>query len=236
MWWLLLSACNPPPDENPPEQTGETGGTVVPSGCQVPEELATPHSIEETFDLIDALPGPTVDAPCILEALARPLNVELTMDTLSAQPAASPRSPRMFFLFDGLTLSMVPEGAGRPLLEFAEHDPSGLTIKAELHFPVEIPLDRNIAFERVITAELTRGTVCGLCHWDETEVREGVFASMPLRPSTTTLVELEDLRAEWQSCDASREPDRCSMLDALFEHGPVVHTPFPSTYPTIYDK
>ncbi|MCA9490170.1 MAG: hypothetical protein KC621_09605 [Myxococcales bacterium] len=234
MLWSLLLACESPND-GPPVGAEETG--LERDGCWVPAALARPTTIEETFDLIDALPGgPEIDVPCLLEALERPLYVELTMDTLSAQPAASPRSPRIFLRNAGLTLSVVPEGAGRPLLEFAEHQPSGLSIKAELHFPIEQPLDRRVAFERVLSDQVTIGTLCGLCHWDETQVEEGVYASIPLRPTATTLVALEELEDEWRSCERAVEPDRCAMLDALFDHGPVVHAPFPSDYPTIYDQ
>lgn len=233
MLWSFLLGCASR-DDGEPVGADETG--LERDGCWVPASLARPTTIQGAFDLIDALPGPTVDAPCVLEALARPLYVELTMDTLSAQPAASPRSPRIFIRNEGLTLSFVPEGAGRPLLEFAEHHPSGLTIKAELHFPAELPLDRRLPFDRVLSDQVTIGTLCGLCHWDETEVEEGVFASIPLRPTSTTLVALEDLEAEWSSCERALEPDRCAMLDAMFDHGLVVHSPFPTDYPTIYDQ
>ncbi len=236
--WLLLACTDRPPTTVEP--TGATGDTAqtYPSttGCRVPEDLADPTTIDETFDLIDALPGPTVDVPCVLEALARPLAVELTIDTLSAQPAASERSPRIFVLRPGLTLSVVPEGYSRPLLEFAEHHESGLTVKAELHFPVELPLDRDAAFERVMSEQVTHGTLCGLCHYQETEVAPGRWASNPLRPHSTTLTSLEDLAAEARVCDPREEPDRCAFLSAMFDHGPVIHQPFPAEYPTIYDQ
>jgi hypothetical protein len=228
MWWWLV-AC----------ETGEVPDARTDWGdrCLPADGPASPGTIEAFLDLVDALPGPTVDVPCVLQALERPLRVELTMNPLSAQPAASERSPRVFVRSGDLAISVVPEGDGRPLIELAEYRADlGLSVKAELLFPVTLPLDRAMAFERVVDDELTTGSLCGLCHWDEVELEPGVFASTPLRPTLTTLVPVVDLRWEHRACDPATEPDRCAMLDALFGYGDVVASPFPASWPTIYDN
>lgn len=229
MWWLL--ACAPEPDPSPAHT-----GAFDPDRCLAADGPRAPGSIPAFLDLLDALPGPTVDVPCVLQALERPLGVELTMNPLSAQPAASERSPRIFVRSGALTISVVPEGDGRPLIELAEYDEAlGRSIKGELLLPLTLPVDRDLPFARTRDDQLTSGSLCGLCHWDEVEVEPGVFASTPLRPTSSTHVSVDTLRAEHAACDADAEPDRCAMLDGLFGWGDVVERSFPATWPTIYD-
>ena len=69
--------------------------------------------------LVNALPSP-VTLPCFLQALARPLKMHAAVSLISAQPSVGARSPRIFLFFDGLRVSIVPAGAGAPLLEMGE--------------------------------------------------------------------------------------------------------------------
>lgn len=194
---------------------------------------AEPDSIDDALETIGQLPSP-VELNCFLESLARPIGLELTSDVFSAQPAEGIRSPRIFVRSEHLTMSVVPVGEASRLLEFGEHHEGGLTIKAELEFPVTLPLDPDAAFDRVLSAPGASSTGCAVCHFDEVDAGGGRYASTPLRPPDEMVVPLEVLQAERDVCDPALDPGRCEMLGALLDHGEVVHAPFPDEYPTLY--
>lgn len=204
-------------------------GCVEPGPCQLD---ARPTTIDEALDTIERLPSP-VTLSCFLESLDRPLGLQLTSDVFSAQPAQGVRSPRMFVQEDTLSMSIVPVGVGRDLLEFGEVHETGLTIKAELHFPVELPLAPEAPFERVLDYPGADRTGCQVCHFEEIEIRSGVFASTPLRPPPRLVVPLEVLEDEHAGCSWGDDPYRCEMFSALLDHGPVEQVPFPEGYPTL---
>ncbi|MEQ1567419.1 MAG: hypothetical protein ABMA64_17385 [Myxococcota bacterium] len=222
MWWLAL-ACSPDPSGGDP--------------CAAAP--ASPGSIDEAVELFDALPRPLTVA-CVVASLERPLGVEITTGRFSAQPAYSDRSPRVFLMLPGLTLSVVPEGPGAPLLEFGEPlstDPDGPgahTVKGELLFPIFDGIGAEDPFDRVSAGAPDR-SVCGTCHYDEVSVGDGRYASAPYRPVDETIVSVATLAGERDACDPALEPDRCAMLAALFDHGEVVREPFPEGYGTIYE-
>lgn len=194
-----------------------------------PLDLDNPDSIDETFDRIDLLPEPTI--PCLVQSLQRPLSIETSSGSFSAQPAVGERSPRVFVRSERLSLSISLDGSGLPLLELGELTEDGRTVKAEIAFPVEAPLDRSAPFDRIAAES---GTVCGLCHIEEGAVAEGRFASRPLRPTDDDYVPLSRLSEEREICDPAVEPDRCALLAALVDHGELVRAPFPEGYPTIF--
>ncbi|HHO51888.1 MAG TPA: hypothetical protein ENK18_13660 [Deltaproteobacteria bacterium] len=183
---------------------------------------------------IDTLPRP-LQLPCFLAALPRPLSIVATDDVFSAQPAMGSRSPRIFLLSPGLSMSVVPEGAGRPLLELGERtdDPSQ-SLKAEIHFPILEPLSPDEPFTRIEDPS-RQGTSCGVCHGLEHDLGGGRFASRALQPAPFTLIGVEHLIEEALGCDPLLEPDRCAMLEALFLSGQVDQASFPEGYDTIYD-
>ena len=192
-----------------------------------------PDSIDEALDVIEQLPSP-VELNCFLEALERPLGIELTSDVNSAQPAEGRQSPRIFVRGENLTLSVVPVGEASRLLEFGEMTTSGLTVKAELAFPIDLSdFDRQEAFDGVLANETADFTGCGVCHVEEEAIGDGRYASTPLRPPDSLLVPLETLLPEHEDCDVADDPDRCAMFSALFDHGEVFIDPFPDSFPTL---
>ena len=176
--------------------------------------------------LINALPSP-VTLPCFLQALARPLKMHASVSLISAQPSAGARSPRIFLFFDGMRMSIVPAGAGAPLLELGEIREESRSLKAEILFPVTTPLDAATPYQRILfTPTVTR---CGFCHPVETPDPDITFAtaftSVALRPLDSYAVTIDSLANELAICDPSAEPDRCAMLQALFDQGPPVEQP-----------
>lgn len=202
--------------------------------CQpAPGTTGSPSSIAETVALVNGLPKP-VSLPCFLEALDRPLRLVATQSFFSAQPAMGRRSPRIFLFTDGIIYSIVPEGSARTLLEMGEATRPGLSIKAELEFPITEDITLASAFARLPFNDIT---TCGVCHDGRTPALdiEGAVESEVLRPADRELVPLAELEAEARSCDAGLEPDRCAMLAALFQHGEVIAAEFPRSVPTIFD-
>ena len=208
-------------------------------GCGGPEQVdpctiapGRPADIADVLELIGRLPQP-ITLSCVLASLERPLQIEATADVFSAQPAVGSRSPRMFLHWGSppLVLTVVPEGPGRDLLEFGQVNEDGLSIKGELHFPLEEAPGPMAPFERVARPE--GGTSCGLCHGSEVEVDAGVYASRPLRPVPREAVSIDALALDAASCVGTAE--RCELLGAIFGHGVVEHAPLPEAWPTIYD-
>lgn len=227
---VLVAACGGSTSGN------DDAGTPSPTCRPPPGVSGAPQSIADTVTLINALPKP-LTLPCYLESLDRPLRLSASESTFSAQPANGARSPRIFLFSGPLVTSVVPEGPGLPLLELSELGPDLRSVKAEVHFPVEGALTEESPYARV--SEDGARTGCGTCHGQERTERTigvtNVFSSRALKPASQEIVPLETLRAEAAHCDAAAEPDRCAMLKALFDHGPVEDQPFPAELPTIYD-
>ena len=248
----MACACAPPEDE--PAVAGSSGEPAgdsdagsdgqasddgqpapPPDACAEPTDVTgRATSIAEAIALINALPRP-VTLDCFLQQLERPLRINGTTSTVSLQPAVGYDSPRVF-LFDGdLIMSVAIAGhPGNTLLEFGEMVAPTKSIKGEVAFPVTEELDVSAPMERVFDGE---GSECRLCHAGEAEAPQYplAFASDALRFRDDELVALDDLRAEWERCLPSRQPQRCARLDALFSFGEVQHADFPAGLQTIYD-
>jgi len=232
--WLGLLASGAELD---PPVAGEPAPVDDASLCVAPVGLGSPSTIDEVVQLLNALPEP-VTVPCLVESLDRPLAINSTRGTVSAQPAESVHNPRIFIFTDGLTLSIVPAGRGRDLLELGQYDTPEESLKAELHMPVETPVTKNSLYGHLRYDENI--TLCGLCHREERLAPEvghpNAYISSAFRPRESELVALEAVRAEHEGCDAAADPERCAIYSAIFDHGPVVHRDFADGLLTIYDQ
>ncbi|MCB9685335.1 MAG: hypothetical protein H6738_23550 [Alphaproteobacteria bacterium] len=204
----------------------------VACGPRDPCELgARPDTLDEAIALVDELPSP-VTLTCYLSSLERPLGLELTSDVFSTQPAQGPESPRIFIRTEHLTMTVVPVGEGKDLLELGEDHASGMTAKAELKFPIVLPLDPEEPYDRILASPGAEITGCQVCHFSEIAIGENRYANSPIRPPDSMLVPLEVLHGAHESCDPTADEERCAMFSALLDHGEVFHSPFPDRFST----
>jgi hypothetical protein len=195
---------------------------------------AAPRSVVDVMQLINAAPKP-VSLPCFVSSLARPLSLYATDSVVSAQPAVGRRSPRTSLFFEGLIVSVVPDGPGRHLLEFGEQRGDKRSLKAEIAFPVTAELSADAPFERIMYDE--ERTNCAFCHASEErdDSLPGIraFSSQALRPEPRERVPLAELQDAANGCDADAEPERCAMLRSLFYAGAPVDQDFPAQFSTL---
>jgi hypothetical protein len=236
----------PAPSASPPDASGAAGDSSFDSGSAVPRcrpgtgASSRPATIDETVRLVNSLPRP-VTITCLLESLERPLGAVATYSTISLQPAAGLRSPRVFLLTDKLVMSVVVDGKGRDLLELGEYVAETRTLKGEIAFPATAAVPAGEPYRRIRSDTAStgaNGTSCRFCHPAEEpgpEVDGAVgYISGALKPGRRTLVPLDDVRREHQTCDPAVEPERCAFLRALFDHGEVREAEFPAAIPAIF--
>jgi hypothetical protein len=211
------------------------GAGIATPACVAPMGLASPSSIAQVVEWINALPKP-LSLACFLETLARPLPVYASESLFSAQPAVGRRSPRMFLFAEPLIMTITPDGEGSHLLEFGERRTNSTSLKGEIPFPVSAGLEPAAPYDHLIVED--RFTTCSGCH-DNEEQDPGItfaraFISRAIRPAPSERVGLEELNREARDCDALVEPERCAMLVGVFGQGSVVDAEFPATLETFY--
>jgi hypothetical protein len=131
---------------------------------------------------------------------------------------------------------------GSKLIEFGEFVSAARTLKAELPTPITAPLEPRDPYESLKLTKGTQagmGTTCRTCHGQEERAEQIPFAeafvSEALRPDPRTSVSLDQVLAERDACPEGDAGERCTMLRALFDHGPVLPRDFPASLPTIFD-
>jgi hypothetical protein len=225
---LLLVACDTTPS------TAVAGLDLDVRRCKPGAgTTGSPQTIAEAIALANALPQPAT-AACFLEALDRPLAIEASKSRASAQPADGERSPRVFlFTGDTLVITAAVGGKGRDLIEFGETVAPGRSVKGEIEFPLTNTLTDAAPFDRIRNPDHGNITTCFVCH--DSEDDEPGFpngrSSLIVRPRTRSLVPLTSLQSEFESCDPSKEPERCAMLTALVAWGPLEHRGFDKDLP-----
>lgn len=146
-------------------------------------------------------------------------------------------SPRIFVIYEKLFISVVPEGVGKDLVEFSYMTDEVNTVKAELKFPITEALSPSAPYDHV---QHPSGliTKCASCHASEVRASEVNFArafkSVGLRPTESSLVNLEKVRSYALSCDRSVERERCDILSGVFGNGEVQQGSFPTTFSTFF--
>jgi len=243
--WLAVGSASCSAASTPEDGSPGAGSVVAPpknplgrARCQAPAGTsAAPRDSQEAVALLNALPKPTSVA-CFVESLARPLAIQATNSIFSAQPALSDASPRVFIKLAQGWISMVVDGDGSYLLEFGDimaDDPSR-SIKGELQLPLEAPVAPSAPYDRVMFNDTV--TTCGFCHYDERRADSlpfpTAFASIAFRPRADSLVGVDSLRTQYQSCDWQTQPYRCDLLSAIFGGGEVVELPFSPSLPTFF--
>ncbi len=183
---------------------------------------AVPKSVTEVVDRINVLPTPSI--ACLVASLPRPLSLVASISPVSAQPSTGFDNPRIFVMLGALTLSVLPADYGADRLEFGEWVTPLRTLKAELHFPVERPVAANKPYEGLAEPGKPYST-CGSCHTAEAQhdTIDGAFVSNALRPGRYADLEISEVRAVRDACDAPDGGDapQCELLRALFDYGEV---------------
>lgn len=193
----------------------------------------SPASIAEAIALANSLPQPAT-AACFLEALDRPLHIEVSKSKASRQPADGARSPRLFiFSGDALVITAAIGGEGQDLIEFGETVAPGRSVKGELEFPLSAALTDDAAYSQIRNPEHGNITTCLICHDSEEDEPgfPGARSSLAMRPRTKSLVPVESLNAELQTCDWAAEEKRCVMLQAVAGWGVLEHRAFEQGLP-----
>lgn len=196
---------------------------------QVADSLRTPNSIVEAINLMNALPKPlTMD--CFLKSLKKPLKVMAVNNTFSAQPAMGNENPRIFILNSKLSISVVPAGIGKALVEMSEPTSSTMSSKAELEFPIQQKIAPYEAFNRIADGS-SDNSKCVFCHrFEEKKLYPGigfVFNSGIVRPNEYQRVFSKYLRNQASICDSTANKDRCDILNAIFMMGEAQDSDFP---------
>ncbi|MEY2932128.1 MAG: hypothetical protein RL033_2877 [Pseudomonadota bacterium] len=208
-----------------PQMPEQVAGDRQPGACQAALGVsAAPETISQALVLLNTLPKPTT-LECFLQALERPLNVYFTSSRFSLQPAPDASSPRTFIQRGSLYMSFVFAGDASDTLEFGYRPVPNRSIKAEIEFPITRDLNEDSLFDGIALTDTT--TRCGACHRSEAHEEfpgfpEGVYASDIFEPFESLEVDLETMRTEVAGCDTSPETERCLLLSALFENGPLL--------------
>jgi hypothetical protein len=213
---LSLAACGSADDaERTPDAAVEE--VIDPLAACAALELPEPRTIADVVARIDALPEPTIY--CLIASLPRPLSLVASLSRTSLQPAVDAYTPRIFVMFEGLSLSVVGGGDGENAVEFGEWVTPLRTLKGELRWPITRPLAVERPYEGLVEPGQTVSS-CGFCHnaEDAHPTIPGAFVSDALAPARLNELAIDDVRAIRASC--SDEP-YCAILRALFDYGQV---------------
>lgn len=207
-------------EEDSPPNTTEAQRSET---CVAPPGVnASPRNYGEFAALINSLPLPTT-LECFVSSLRRPLGLFATFGAASAQPARGIRSPRTFLFSGPFIYSVVPDEQDGNVLEFSFLVSPNRSVKGELEFPLLKALDSDEMDRRLNPDEF--GNVCGGCHRPEVAFNDefyvNAFESSVLEPDVGLNASLATVQGLWESCDSEREPLRCGLFNAIFEHGSV---------------
>lgn len=215
---VALSCAGASPASDAGHDAGTPHASAALEACAAFASRGAVSTVFESVERLNALPEPVTPA-CFVASLPRPIDAVATISVVSAQPAAGRDSPRVFLLLPGLVVSVVPDGDGATLLEFAEWTTPLRTLKGEVKFPLQRPLALDAPLTRVHSN--LGVTTCGLCHRNEVphDSIDGGFVSDAFRPDPGTLVPIAELAQRHAECPAGESTPRCEVLHALFDFG-----------------
>ena len=202
----------------------------IPDNCVLAAvNLRNPKTIDETLDLVNALPKP-LTLNCFLKNLPKPMQVFATNSKNSFQPAVDNDTPRIFIFGQSIVFSVVPGGAPKEALEISQVVTPVLSVKAEIYFPVLATLANDEPYKRVALAGVT-GTSCQLCHRFESPAvigfRGPAFASEIIAPLSQTRITATRMKYLSTVCGSSADQFRCNMLKTIFDEGSAVDAAWP---------
>jgi hypothetical protein len=217
--WLVLVGCTATDDADMPAPDD----WMLERTCVAPAGLGRPERIDDVVALVDAMgKGGSVSLACVLESLDRPLTVAAATSPFSAQPTEDPTSPRLFVFSGEVVMSIVTDGEASHTLELGEYVAPGRTLKGELAFPTEVPLDPEAVFAETLVGDSSR---CSTCH-DSTQFAGMVgdvatYTSESLAPEPARVVPIGFVAQHARDCDGATDTERCVLLGAVFGHGEV---------------
>jgi hypothetical protein len=218
---VALVACGtsdtPAPEPSRQDAAADVETASDPLAACAALTLPEPRTIEDVVARIDVLPEPTIH--CLVASLPRPLSLVASLSATSLQPAVDSNTPRIFVMYDGLSLSVVGGGDGENAVEFGQWVTPTRTLKGEIRWPVMRPVAPERPYQGLVDPGQTVSS-CGFCHQSEEAhaTIPGAFVSAALAPGGLNELAIEDVRAIRASC--SHEP-YCAILRALFDYGPV---------------
>jgi hypothetical protein len=242
----LLGACAAAPKESQPGRLSTDASSDLSSdlssaatgGCPTAPGTVSrsPATIADAVALANGLLGDnaSLSIDCFLSALSRPMTMLGAVSIFSLQPSVQGAlNPRIFIFSGNLVMSVVPAGMGSPDIELAEYTSPVRSIKGQMAFPLTAPLTAADPYDSI---RLGAGTVCGSCHPAEQQAPQvtvtAAFESEVLQPTSTAVVPLQKMQDDNATCDPQQDPQRCAILNALFNHGAVVSGAFSPEAPT----
>jgi hypothetical protein len=128
----------------------------------------------------------------------------------------------MFLFFGNLILSVVPDGTARDEIEFSVKRDATTSLKGSLDFPITAPVSTAAPYASVSSR-------CMGCHGPlrPDSLISGGLDNFYTPAAPSTQVPLSDVQSQAASCNAATRPERCAMLSALFNNGPVQSAAFP---------
>lgn len=204
--------------------------SLTQSGCPLVADSALTDlkTIDDAVRLANALPKPlTVD--CFVANIKKPLKVFAVDNPFSAQPSFGVNSPRIFIISNNLTISVVPDGAGKDFIEFSLITGQMVSVKGEFAFPITGQLESDLPYTRIL--EKPFGTACRVCHQNEnrnTSITTGeAYNSNILTPDPFKRISQSYLRSQASVC-AQPDDFRCRLLKTIYIDGSASDTLFPT--------
>lgn len=192
---------------------------------QAHESFRSPTTFEGVAELVNKLPKP-LSVNCFLYNYDHPMNIFAVDNELNAQPSGGPDNPRIFIIKNDFTISVVPLGPGKDNVEFSKIVSNGKSVKGDLHFPIEETIEEDTIFSGIVN-ETNDGTVCRLCHGQESQYSGLSYSSNIIPPDESLRITKQDLSEEIKKCRTDETSSRCAMINYIYSAGEVSDIPWP---------